>query len=144
MTNLVNSLRSMPSEIYGYFFVCDDVFETDNIITPAQVSIATGKGWIVKKLMKDDIYGSNYAGFGDVNGDDNIDQYDLDTIVNIIMGLEDLEKVLEAALEATVVASHMDNVGHSTLWRSDIREFAAKHGVEERLLIPEDGETCEF
>jgi L-ascorbate metabolism protein UlaG (beta-lactamase superfamily) len=62
----------------------------------------------------------------------------------IIMGLEDLEKVLEAALEATVVASHMDNVGHSTLWRSDIREFAAKHGVEERLLIPEDGETCEF
>ena len=90
MTNLVNSLRSMPSEIYGYFFVCDDVFETDNIITPAQVSIATGKGWIVKKLMKDDIYGSNYAGFGDVNGDDYIDQYDLDTIVNIIMGLEDL------------------------------------------------------
>ena len=90
MTNLVNSLRSMPSEIYGYFFVCDDVFETDNIITPAQVSIATGKGWIVKKWMKDDIYGSNYAGFGDVNGDDYIDQYDLDTIVNIIMGLEDL------------------------------------------------------
>ena len=74
----------MPSEIYGYFFVCDDVFETDNIITPAQVSIATGKGWIVKKLMKDDIYGSYYAGFGDVNGDDYIDQYDLDTIVNII------------------------------------------------------------
>ena len=60
----------------------------------------------------------------------------------IIMGLEDVEKVLAAAPEATVIASHMDNVGHATVWREDIREFAAQHGVTKRLLIPEDGETC--
>jgi len=60
----------------------------------------------------------------------------------IIMGLEDLERVLATAPEATVIASHMDNVGYATVWRSDIREFAAQHGVTKRLLIPEDGETC--
>ena len=60
----------------------------------------------------------------------------------IIMGLEDLEKVLAAAPKATIIASHMDNVGHATDWRSDIREFAARCGTAKRLLIPEDGETC--
>ena len=62
----------------------------------------------------------------------------------IIMGLEDIEKILEAVPEATVVVSHMDNVGHATLWRKDIKEFVAKHGVKERLLIPEDGEELEL
>ena len=60
----------------------------------------------------------------------------------IIMGLEDIENVLAVAPEATIIASHMDNVGHATLWRNDIREFAIQHGMTERLLIPEDGETC--
>ena len=90
MTNLVNSLRSIPSETSGDFYVCDDVAETDNIITPAQVSIATGKNWYVRKWMKNDIYAAYYAGLGDVNGDEKIDQDDLDTIVKIIMGQADL------------------------------------------------------
>lgn len=60
----------------------------------------------------------------------------------IIMGLEDIEKVLAAAPEATVIASHMDNVGHATVWRKDIREFIARNGTAGRLLVPEDGETC--
>ena len=60
----------------------------------------------------------------------------------IIMGLEDIEKVLAAAPKATVIASHMDNVGHATVWRKDIREFIARNGTAGRLLVPEDGETC--
>ena len=62
----------------------------------------------------------------------------------IIMGLEDIEKVLAAAPEAVVIASHMDNVGHATVWRKDIREFAVRLGGKNRLLVPEDGEVCEF
>ena len=61
----------------------------------------------------------------------------------IIMGLEDIENVLTAAPYATVIASHMDNVGHATLWRKDIRDFAAKRNLGSRLLIPEDGEICD-
>ena len=62
----------------------------------------------------------------------------------IIMGLEDIEKVLAVAPEATVIASHMDNVGHATVWRKDIREFADRCGATKRLLIPEDGAACDF
>ncbi|MBQ6597174.1 MAG: hypothetical protein IJH79_06440, partial [Lentisphaeria bacterium] len=56
--------------------------------------------------------------------------------------LEDIEKVLAAAPKATVIASHMDNVGHATVWRKDIREFIARNGTAGRLPVPEDGETC--
>ena len=61
MTSLVNSLRSLPSGTEGLFYICDDGAETDNIITTAQVSIAKGKGWTVKKW---DIGGKavDYAG----------------------------------------------------------------------------------
>ena len=61
MTSLVNSLRSLPSGTEGLFYVCKDGAETDNIITTAQVSIAKGKGWTVKKW---DIDGKavDYAG----------------------------------------------------------------------------------
>lgn len=62
----------------------------------------------------------------------------------IIMGLEDIEHVLAAAPQATIIASHMDNVGHETLWRNDIRAFAEQHSLQQRLLVPEDGETCVF
>ena len=51
---------------------------------------------------------------------------------------------MAAAPKATVIASHMDNVGHATVWRRDIREFIARNGTAERLLVPEDGDVCEF
>ena len=89
MTNLVNSLPTLPSGTEGLFYVCNDIAEIDNIITPAQVNIAKGKRWTVKKLGYNSIVNSSvmdYAGFGDVNGDGKIDQNDLDTIVKIIMG----------------------------------------------------------
>lgn len=62
----------------------------------------------------------------------------------IIMGLEDLQEVLDHAPQAVVIASHMDNVGHEKLWRKDLRRYRSEHHLEGRLLIPEDGEVCEF
>ena len=62
----------------------------------------------------------------------------------IIMGLEDIREVLKAAPESVLIASHMDNVGHETLWRKDIREFVIRENLSSRLLVPEDGEVCEF
>lgn len=61
----------------------------------------------------------------------------------IIMGLSDIGEVLKCAPNATVIASHMDNVGHARLWRKDIRAYALSHNLK-RLLIPEDGEICQF
>ena len=49
MTQLVNSLRSLPSGTNGSIYVCDEEATTDNVITASQVRVATGKGWKVKK-----------------------------------------------------------------------------------------------
>ena len=62
MTNLVNSLPSLPSSTNGYFYVCDDRATTDNVITNAQVNIATGKGWTVRKYTRSS-FPMDYAGF---------------------------------------------------------------------------------
>ncbi len=62
----------------------------------------------------------------------------------IIMNLEDVRMVLDHAPQAVVIASHMDNVGHETLWRSDLRAYRDKHHLQTRLLVPEDGEICAF
>ena len=85
MTNLVNSLPTRSTSNYGELLVCADYVSTDNIITSAQVKIATGKGWKVMKFDSE-VNAVDYAGLGDVNGDNKIDQTDLDTIVKIIMG----------------------------------------------------------
>ena len=60
------------------------------------------------------------------------------------MGLDDVREVLRAAPDAVVIASHMDNVGHEMLWRKDIRKFVKENSLESRVLVPEDGEVCEF
>lgn len=62
----------------------------------------------------------------------------------IIMGLEDIEAVHAAAPEATLVATHMDAVGHAELFRSDLRRFVVERHYEDILLIPEDGEEVEL
>ena len=83
MANLVNSLPLVTGDCS--FIVCDDNRTPDNVITTVQVEIATDNGWKVKKYNKRN-FQVDYVGLGDVNGDNKIDQTDLDTIVDIIMG----------------------------------------------------------
>ena len=82
MTNLVNGLPTVTGD-HG-FNVCDDTQKTDNVITPAQVKTATDKGWMVLKFNGS--WASQYAGYGDVDGDNKINQNDVTLTVNIIMG----------------------------------------------------------
>ena len=82
MTNLVNGLPSATGDCR--FWVCDDIYTPDNVITAAQAKVASDKGWTVQKYSGSST--KTYAGLGDVNGDNKIDQTDLNTIVKIIMG----------------------------------------------------------
>lgn len=59
----------------------------------------------------------------------------------IIMGCEDVDEVANAAPEATLVASHLEAVNHCTVTRQALRKYASLVGIDNRLLIPEDGET---
>ena len=86
MDNLVNCLPDTK----GTLVVCSDEREQmDNVITKAQVKVATDKGWIVQKYTIDKNnhwLTVKYAGLGDVNCDNKIDKDDLDLLVKIIMG----------------------------------------------------------
>ena len=81
MNHVVNTLSTAG----GVLYVRNDECSPENIITAAQVTTIRDKGWSVKK------YDGNgqvldYAGQGDIYGDNKIDETDRDTLVNIIMG----------------------------------------------------------
>lgn len=62
----------------------------------------------------------------------------------ILMGVEGLKEVAQAAPHATLIATHMDAVNHARVSRADLRKFSKNNGLESRLLIPEDGESIEL
>ena len=86
--------------------------------------------------------------------EDNLKKYHPDIVVlnscdaqvigneSIIMGKQDIYEVYKAAPEATVIASHMEAVNHATLTRAALRDYLAEHAMTDRVLVPEDGETC--
>jgi L-ascorbate metabolism protein UlaG (beta-lactamase superfamily) len=64
---------------------------------------------------------------------------------SVIMGKEDLKKVHDASPPAaTLIASHMEAVNHCVLTRAELRNFAGKNGMSERLLVPEEDEHYSF
>ena len=62
----------------------------------------------------------------------------------IIMDQDGLREVYRAAPQAMVVASHLEAVNHCVLTRADLRSFLREEGMQDRVLVPEDGETCVF
>jgi L-ascorbate metabolism protein UlaG (beta-lactamase superfamily) len=63
---------------------------------------------------------------------------------SIIMGKEDTLRAYQAAPKASVVAVHMDTVNHGALTRTDLRAYVQEKGIQDRVLIPNDGETLKF
>lgn len=72
-------------------------------------------------------------------GDAHIDEYG-----PIIMGADDTLRTLQFLPQATLVASHMEAINHCLLTRRELREFTQKQGIEDQVLIPEDGESLIF
>jgi L-ascorbate metabolism protein UlaG (beta-lactamase superfamily) len=58
----------------------------------------------------------------------------------IIMGVDDVLKVCQAAPQATVIAVHMEAVNHCMLTRAGLRAGLNNSGVVSRVMIPQDGE----
>ena len=61
----------------------------------------------------------------------------------LIMNDEDVACVADAAPNAQLVVSHMDNVAHASITRHSMRGLLAQRGIKE-YFIPEDGETLAF
>lgn len=63
---------------------------------------------------------------------------------SLVMGKEDIYEVYKAAPDATILSTHMEAVNHWTLSRAELRSFLQEKGIESRVLVPEDGESCTF
>ena len=89
-TNMDMMVNSLPQVTKGILLVCDDFFSPDNIMSVTQAWVAGNKGWKVRKYVWKKENGNSleqdYAGKGDTNGNNKINQNDLDLIVNTIMG----------------------------------------------------------
>jgi L-ascorbate metabolism protein UlaG (beta-lactamase superfamily) len=62
----------------------------------------------------------------------------------IIMGKQDALQATKAAPKAAIVAVHMDAVNHMSLSRKQLREFVQEKKIQDRVMIPEDGESMKF
>ncbi len=62
----------------------------------------------------------------------------------LIMDDADLRRVYEAAPEAAIMAVHFDNVAHAYISREEMRRRLASYGLADKVLVPDDGQTCRF
>jgi L-ascorbate metabolism protein UlaG (beta-lactamase superfamily) len=60
---------------------------------------------------------------------------------SIIMSKDDVLRASRVAPNATIIAVHMDAINHMTLSRKELREYVQQNGIQNRVLIPADGET---
>jgi L-ascorbate metabolism protein UlaG (beta-lactamase superfamily) len=60
---------------------------------------------------------------------------------SIIMNASDVQSVYDAAPQATLIASHMEAVNHAALTRAELRTFVQENHMNDRIIIPADGET---
>lgn len=62
----------------------------------------------------------------------------------IIMGKNDVRKMVEKMPNSNVVAIHMDAINHMTVDRRALSEYVREHGIRDNVLIPFDGERMTF
>ena len=62
----------------------------------------------------------------------------------LIMDDNDLYEVYKAAPNATIIASHMDNVPHATLTRDTLSAKLKEKGILDKIRIPADGECYDL
>ncbi len=62
---------------------------------------------------------------------------------DIIMGREAALQVARLS-NGLVVANHLEALDHCPVTRAELREARDRAGLEQRLLVPEDGATLDF
>ncbi|UUZ65225.1 hypothetical protein LP417_11780 [Polaromonas sp. P1-6] len=67
----------------------------------------------------------------------------LDAGAEILMDAKDVMRVAAWGV-GTVIANHLEALDHCPISRHEMRSLAVQHGVENRLLVPDDGQSYEF
>jgi len=62
----------------------------------------------------------------------------------LVMSKQDVVSVHTAAPNAKIVVVHMEGVNHNTLSRRELSEFLVEKTINDKVIIPIDGEKIEF
>lgn len=62
----------------------------------------------------------------------------------ILMDDADVAKVYETCSNASIIASHMDTIAHAFLSRLTLKEKLSDRKIQDKILIPKDGEIMQF
>ena len=62
----------------------------------------------------------------------------------LIMGIDGIRKTHQDDPNATIVVIHLDAVTHFTYTSKDIKEFIKQEKLEDKILVPSNGETIAF
>lgn len=62
----------------------------------------------------------------------------------IIMGTKDVRHAYRMLPEAKIITVHMDAVNHTTINRADMRAYIKENKLEDRVVVPNDGEFVKY
>ena len=66
-----------------------------------------------------------------------------DVFKNLIMNVDDIIKFVKNS-HGLVIANHMEAINHCPLTRKKLKEILIQNNLEEKVAIPEDGESVYF
>ena len=67
--------------------------------------------------------------------------FDNDQLGPVTMGKGDVEKVHNLLPNATIIVIHMEAVNHCILNRKELKDFVTEKGIQDKVVIPEDGQS---
>ena len=57
------------------------------------------------------------------------------------MGTDDVKRCVEFTKKAKIITVHMDAINHCVCTREHMRKFVKDNKLEEKVLVPNDGEV---
>lgn len=58
----------------------------------------------------------------------------------ITMGTQDIYQVCRQAPAAIIIVVHLEAINHCLLTRAELKGFLVQHGLESRVMVPDDGQ----
>ncbi|MGK9118305.1 MBL fold metallo-hydrolase [Olivibacter jilunii] len=62
----------------------------------------------------------------------------------LIMGKDDVKKIYDAVPDARLFVTHIEGVNHNTLSREELKAFLNGHNMNDRVVVPVDGESVVY
>jgi L-ascorbate metabolism protein UlaG (beta-lactamase superfamily) len=130
----VDALLPIVGESSGYVFEADGY---PTVLWTGDVLLTDEIKEVIKKHSPDIIIAHTGGAQLPIDNQGNVSK--------LVMDAEDAIEIANIAPQAKIIAIHMESLDHCPVTREGLREKANEAGIsEDRLIIPEDGETIKF